>query len=243
MKTNCKNLGYPLGYVFSLYVICVLFIYPFILWKYGWIGFLFGNLLRFSTFIIDMFTSNATEYNMSIMEKNGYDSKKLLRKGIFGFFVGSTMFAALYIPAFEGAEARFDTALIFNVFVTLVITEIYFTVSHKAMHRYFPDLHKIHHFCVKSSVTSNILLGEVDVFVEFNAPALIVYFINVYWFNDYFSFILSVAFVSCWYFVDHDEYLKLPHYYHHQYINSNYSVYIKSGEFDEKDEMKKIIFR
>ena len=242
-SSSSKNLGYPLGYLFSLYTFCVFFSFPFILWRYGFYGLLGSNLLRYSTLTIDYYTSNATKYNMTILDKNGFDSKNILKMSIIRLLVGSFIIGSLFVYLFKGAESHFDLYLIRNVAISLAVTEIYFMIMHQTMHRYFPELHKLHHCCLRSSHTSNLFFGNMDIFLEFHLPLIIAYSFNVFLLNDTFTSIASIACIYTWYIMDHDEYIKLPHWYHHYYINSNYGAYSKSGAFDNKDALKKNILR
>ena len=65
----------------------------------------------------------------------------------------------------------------------------------------------------------------------------------MYIFNDSFLSIVFFAISNTWYSMDHDEYLKPYHYYHHKYINSNYCVYINLPYHDPNDKVKDVVKR
>ena len=238
-----QNLGYPLGYLFSLYSFLAIFSFQFLIWKLGIIGFLIGVTLRLSIFIIDYYTSNATIYNLSILEKNGYDTKIFLNKIFKSLIFRLIILGFIYNYLSKDIEVHYDIKLLMHVVVSLILTEIYFITTHKHMHKFHPDLHRLHHCCLRPSYTTNIFFDKLDLFLEIFVP-LIIAFIYTYAINkDYFAFSVSNGLITAWYFMDHDEYLRLPHWYHHRYINSHYGAYIKGGTFEENDKIKESIIR
>ena len=243
VKLHEKNLGYPLGYLFSLYATISMSLGFFFIWKYSYFGLIISILLTYSVYAIDYITSNATEYNMMILEKNGFNSKSIIKEGLLSNFIGFILTGPIYVYLFKGIEPHYDFKLVKNLFISLVLTEIYFSSIHRIMHRYLPDVHKIHHCCLRPSLMTNIFFGKLDGFIEANIPEIINLVYNGLIMKDYFSLLIGITIINVWYNLDHDEYLKLPHWYHHQYINSNYGVYIKGGSFDEKDSIKKVILR
>jgi len=242
-KFQEKNLGTPLGYLFSIYAIISVFSYPFILWNFKHLGIAIGLILSASAYVLDYLTSNATEFNMSIMRKNGYDPEKFLKGAILNYYVTFIIDGLIHNHIFQYAETHFDFKLVINVLVIMGLTEVYFITVHKLMHRYYPNLHKLHHCCLRPSYTTNMFFDNLDSFLEATFPIIIADLFTIFYSKDYFALIVVYAIISTWYSMDHDEYLKPPHWYHHKFINSNYGVYIKGGSFDDKDEIKKAIVR
>ena len=66
-------------------------------------------------------------------------------------------------------------------------------------------------------------------------------FLTLYVFQDPFAMLVGVATMITWYIADHDEYLKLFHYDHHRYVNSNYAIYVKLTGYDPLDKMKGLV--
>jgi hypothetical protein len=238
-----RNLGYPLGLLFSLYCFSGYFSLMFLIWKFGYKAIPFTLIHRISIYLIDYYTSNATKYNLSILHKNGYDSSEIFKLNILKFSKRFVIFNVIFCYILNDIKAHYDLSLLTNVIIMLILTEIYFTIAHKALHRYYPEIHKLHHCCLRPSVTTNLFFDELDLFLELNLPQILIYLFTVFVTGDYFAMIVALAIANTWYAMDHDEYLKLPHWYHHCYINSNYGVYLKGSTFDEKDMVKNLVKR
>lgn len=242
-KFERKNLGTPLGYLFSIYTIITHFIYPFSIWKYGFVGAVISNILRLSCYFIDEYTSNATEFNLKILDKNGYNGKEELKAGYIDYLKRTCTLYLVYQYFLMEAEVHFDLRLLLTVGTTFFLTEIYFTISHKWLHKSSPEWHKKHHCCLYPSLTSNFLFDKKDLLIEFTVPLLTALILNCIILKDPFAFMFSFGLINTWYTIDHDEYLKLPHWHHHHYINSNFSVYIPSSKFDEGDKVRHLVKR
>jgi sterol desaturase/sphingolipid hydroxylase (fatty acid hydroxylase superfamily) len=238
-----KNLGYPLGLVFSLFCFSSYFSFTFLIWKFGFKAIPFILIHRISVFLIDYYTSNATKYNLSIIQKNGFYSSEIFKSSILKFSKRFVVFNAIYCYILNDIKAHYDLSLVTNVIIMLILTEIYFTITHKALHRYYPEIHKLHHCCLRPSITTNIFFDEFDLFLELTSPLILIYLFTVLVTSDYFAMIVVMAIVNTWYAMDHDEYLKLPHWYHHYYINSNYGAYLNGRKFDEKDVVRDLVKR
>lgn len=244
MKTEkfiVKNLGYPFGYIIMLLTLFRTTIYWYGIWSYGFIGYVIKLSLMLLTIYIDIKTSNAHEYNMQIMEKNGYDSKKIVKKCIINSLVGDFFFNFLNMYLVKDAVPYFNITLIIKLFISLVVSELYFYFLHRKLHQSYPEIHKLHHCCVRPSFITGFIFESNDSFFELTVPNLILIVLNSVIFRDPFAFMCAQAINTIWYVADHDEYLKLPHWFHHKYINSVYGVYIDSKEFDEKDQVRNLI--
>lgn len=238
-----KNLGTPLGYLFTLYSIIVFFFAIILVWAYGIYGFMFSYVTRALAFWIDEKTSNATELNKKVLEKNGYNAEEIFKWGkIKGLLRG-----LFHFPFFRyftsDVEVYFSYKLVFNIFLGLLLTEIYFTIAHRWMHRYRPETHKLHHCCLYPSLTSNLVFDELDLWLELTVPMYLVFIVLCKVIKDSFAGMLAVCIINSWYTISHDEYFKNHHYYHHKYINSKYNAYVETGEFDDKDKVKGLVIR
>mmetsp|Transcript_45120 Transcript_45120/g.109168 ORF Transcript_45120/g.109168 Transcript_45120/m.109168 type:complete len:170 (+) Transcript_45120:1-510(+) len=127
------------------------------------------------------------------------------------------------------AEAHYDWPLFLHVVLCLGLTEIVFTM----IHQYFlhgtklgGKIHELHHTCRPTSFTTTFLFHFWDSFAEFILPQLAMAMFGIHVLEDPFSLYCGLQIANLWYSVgDHSENLKLGHYWHHQHINSNYSVY------------------
>lgn len=238
-----KNLGYPYGYIITLMTVMIASSYSFVIWQYGVIGAIVHNILRVLSYYADIKTSNAYEYNMMILEKNGYDTKTLIPYIMKRFVLRVIINYPIYAYAVKDAVPHHDLTLVTRILISLAVTEVYFTVSHKLMHRYFPEVHKMHHCCIRASYTSNLVFSNIDSILELTIPLLISLFLNIGIWRDGYSYMWATGTIMAWYALDHDEYLQLSHWRHHQYINSNYSVYVEYKDFDPTDKLKDDIKR
>jgi sterol desaturase/sphingolipid hydroxylase (fatty acid hydroxylase superfamily) len=61
--------------------------------------------------------------------------------------------------------------------IGLAITEVVFTIAHRGLHKYFPEIHKLHHCCLYPSFTSNLIFDLCDFAIELYLPlsAVILY--------------------------------------------------------------------
>lgn len=242
-NNKIKNLGTPLGYIFTFYCFFVFFIGIIAIWMYGIMGYIVVYVLRMSCFWIDEKTSNATELNKGVLIKNGFKPEEILRSAkVKGFFRGLFNY-----PIFQfflsDVEPYFNIWLIINIAIALVITEIYFTQTHKWLHRYKPEWHRQHHCCIYPSMTTNLVFDELDLFLEFTLPILIVFLTHSFILKDSFAGMLGVCLIQGWYIIAHDEYLRLHHWHHHRYINSKYNIYIEGGEYDSLDKIRDSVIR
>ena len=232
-----KNLGTPLGYIFTLYCLIIQLSWPFFMFK-GPMYNVLNQLLYFSCHLIDYLTSNSLQFNLMIMDKNGYDGKYEFKKALIGL-VFKRFLSGMIVPyMFKGYEAYLNINLVLIVLLNLGIIEIYFTIIHKSLHIYFPEVHKLHHCCLRTSFTSNIIITNLDSALEIGFPIVLSAFICTYLFNDVFAFVVCFSITNAWYSINHDEYIRLPHWYHHKYINSNYSVYVKTTDLASNDRIK-----
>lgn len=142
---------------------------------------------------IDVKTSNALEFNLQSIEKNGYDSKKEYRRSVRDYIIRHTVSAPIFYILFKDAEHRFDLDLILKCIVGLVVIEIYFSFAHKYMHFYAPEIHRLHHCCLRASVSTNLIFDNFDAFLETTVPYVLLFELNVFIFNnDAYSFLFHL---------------------------------------------------
>jgi len=236
-----KNLG-KAGYLLSLYSFLVIFSHPFVFLSYGLIGYFVILILNFSFLVIDYFTSDATKRNLAVLRQNGFSYS-------FIFFASSFNFVTGLIPNYIGVRYLvpedqpyfISLSHILPVVVNLAITDVLFYLSHRHLHQKLPHLHVLHHCCRHSSSSTNILFHPMDLAIEFTGPALFVFIMCIFVWKDPMVLMFSLAAQATWYSLDHDEYLRLPHWYHHTYINSNYPIYTPLKSHDKLDGVRALI--
>jgi hypothetical protein len=94
---------------------------------------------------------------------------------------------------------------------------------------------------MNAKVSSTFIADPLDVVVEFGSAMTGNLICALLVLRDPTALFWSLVVQLVWYILDHDENVKLPHFYHHKYINSNYNVYIKTKDESNADTVKKIM--
>jgi hypothetical protein len=106
-----RNLG-KYGYLLSLSILVNEMIGSFVIYYYDFKGFLIWFLVRMFILFMDYKTSNALEYNILIMQKNGFDGWRIFKQKIFEIFLIESL--AIYIIQYAFIP-RFKVELSMNV--------------------------------------------------------------------------------------------------------------------------------
>jgi len=236
-----KNLG-KAGYLFSLVTVLILFSHTFIYNCYGLFGFFVMQILAFALYFFDFLTSDSTQHNWHILRYNGFSSS-------FLFFVCSFNFLTAFIPNYiavrymvpDDQSYSISPSHLLPVVVNLVISDVVFYLAHRHLHRHLPHLHVMHHCCRRSSTTTNLFFDPTDLALEFTGPVLCILFLCALVWKDPMVLMLSLSVQLSWYGIDHDEYLRLPHWYHHSKINSNYSIYASLRSHDKREGVRALL--
>lgn len=109
----------------------------------------------------------------------------------------------------------------------LLLSELTFTAGHWVLHQTDRGggWHRLHHACRPCSWSTNLLFHPVDLAVEFSGPFLALACSHCLLFNDGAALMVSVHLLHLWYALDHSENWRLPHYRHHLYVDSTYTIY------------------
>lgn len=96
-----------------------------------------------------------------------------------------------FIPI--GKSKFFNLLTYFNEIVSSFFIYFYdFIIYHsRFLHRYLPELHKLHHCCIIPSTTTNMMFHPLDLLVEFGGPVLSAIFINLYILRDPFAMMIA----------------------------------------------------
>jgi len=237
---NKKNLG-PSGKIFSLIAGIVLFSTFFVVKELGMGGFVLMLFVHGCLHTFDYFSSEATKMNLNRLYKNGYTPTQIWPLLIYNFFSGMLLPALIVVWYSNEIKYYFDFLILVKLAFILACTDYVFYIVHKYLHQSLPNIHKIHHCARNSSFTTNLIFHPIDLNIEFSGPVMIVLFFSLLIFKDPFLMLLSFSSVLTWYLLDHDEYLKTPHWDHHKYMNSNYPVYMKWAVYDPEDKVRSIV--
>jgi hypothetical protein len=140
-------------------------------------------------------------------------------------------------------DGPYDLRFFAAVLSSMAVAELMFYTGHRYMHQHWPERHLFHHCCTRSSYTTGYLFDPLDIAVEFSGPVLAVVGISLGIFGSPLALFYALTLVFAWYAADHDEMLKLPHWYHHKHINGNYTIYISTGYNDKADRVRQLVKR
>eukprot|EP01127_Copromyxa_protea_P019551 TRINITY_DN6382_c0_g1_i2.p1 TRINITY_DN6382_c0_g1~~TRINITY_DN6382_c0_g1_i2.p1 ORF type:complete len:193 (-),score=4.57 TRINITY_DN6382_c0_g1_i2:81-659(-) len=189
--------------------------------------------------VFDHLTSDATTENLKTMERNGISTANAIASSAWNTLSSQVFICYLLIHHIGPVEFRLDFSLVATVLVCLTVSDIVFYYSHRLLHRALPQMHLMH-CCKRSSLSTNGFFHPVDMSLEFGGPSIAIIFITLYVFKDTFALLVSLVAVTSWYFFSHDEYIKMA-YYHHQHVDSNYTLYVSTRRHDPQEKMRKAI--
>ena len=231
-----------LGPIFTILVGLAFAAHPFLILFHGSTGLLLAWVAVVSLLFVDHFTSPLSARIIHNMNRVGGYSYELIATCVMINLMIYWVPCAVPIWMF-GTTDNFsvDLGTIFNVLLILCVSEVYFSISHKILHRYLPKLHVMHHYCDYCSFTSNLLFHPLDLAIEFGVPLLIIGVIGGVVLQDTPTMVVGYAVVMTWYVLDHDQYLQLGHWRHHKYCSGHYSIYVPAGGFDALDGVKPLL--
>eukprot|EP01104_Vermistella_antarctica_P019802 TRINITY_DN8000_c0_g1_i1.p1 TRINITY_DN8000_c0_g1~~TRINITY_DN8000_c0_g1_i1.p1 ORF type:complete len:255 (+),score=45.47 TRINITY_DN8000_c0_g1_i1:1-765(+) len=233
-----RNLGRR-GILFTMVNIAWAMTVPIIQWKFGWSGVAASVGFSYALNYFDFITSDANLRNLEIFEANGYS-----RAYVFKVYMTNSL--SFWIVPFslivwnsDHVVPYFSLVLVLKLAVALAVEDVLLFFCHRYMHRWAPEMHKFHHCVRYPTAASNLLFEPLDLAVEFTLPMMVVVVMHLVLFYDPWAFVVNNCIMNAWYGADHDEYLRLPHWYHHRYVDSKYFVYAPFGWHDKLDQMKK----
>ena len=123
--------------------------------------------------------------------------------------------------------------------------QVTFFLAHRELHQNprLAQFHVLHHCCLRSSNTTNLIFHPVDLTLEFSGPVAMLALSHVFLFQDRAVLLLSTFAVQLWYACDHDETCKLSHLYHHSAINNNFGIYAAWTDRRRPDCVKALLPR
>jgi hypothetical protein len=241
-----EELRQGLGYAMTLAHIFVMVGFPFWIWWGGLVGLAVDWVVVMSLMVLDYFTSPLSKRNIRCMNETGFSNLYVatcfsVNACIYWIPIAAPIW--LFAATADEEPLRFDLRLVTNVILVLVVVEVWFTTSHKYLHRSIPQLHILHHCCVYPSMTTNFLFHPIDFAIEFGVPLALNGLICGCVVVDSLAMMVGYSVVIAWYTLDHDQYLQLEHWKHHRHTSGRYSIYVHYGRYDELDKVKPLIGR
>ncbi len=212
----------------DLYNSVILLLVPAALHFLGTVGFLlYTAVFGGSTIILDWYISPTTQQNLDRLEKNGYPQRIMWLMMAFNLFISNTLVAVVceYFQLFDSTVTQWTWMVVPRIITNMILGEITFTAGHYWLHRTTmgAKLHHLHHLCKYSSWSTNFLFHPLDLAVELFGPILSVVVAHIFS-QDVLALGISIHVISLWYALDHSENLRLYHYKHHQFVDSNYCI-------------------
>jgi sterol desaturase/sphingolipid hydroxylase (fatty acid hydroxylase superfamily) len=180
-----------------------------------------------STLVGDYLTSTATVENVQRMRDHGFSTVGIWATFGFNFLTFQLPYLLLLTTIKETAVFSVENVKVVPIGLLIGLSsDFWFYAGHRLLHDYLPELHKMHHCCIRTSATTNLFFHPGDLAIEFTAPILWTYFMSVYAYGDPFAFVISSCLIGGWYTMSHDENAQLQHSRHHRHIGTNYFIYI-----------------
>ena len=213
-----------------LCVICVAGI-PLAVWGGGLQAWITQTLLGYASTWIDWIAFPHTENNLKLLEKAGYTRTFVWSIMLLNLILTNALVGIVYAYALskEEHEHAGPLALLGMVLVNLCCTEVFFTISHALLQvtSAGAKLHRLHHCCMSSSWSTNLICHPLDMTAEFSGPVLSVIALHFFVWHDDLALVLTVLAVHMWYALDHSATMKLYHTRHHSHLNNMYSIYVQ----------------
>mmetsp|Transcript_2703 Transcript_2703/g.3939 ORF Transcript_2703/g.3939 Transcript_2703/m.3939 type:complete len:245 (+) Transcript_2703:130-864(+) len=199
--------------------------------------------------LMDWFVSPTMKKNVARIEEKGLDDQKGVLIGMYLTIITSESILvglAVLSSCFESTP-YFNSKLVFRVAASIAFNEVLFTL----VHRYFlhgtklgASVHAQHHCCRPSTFSSSFIFNFWDSNTEFSLTHVGMTIFHNSLFHDPFSLLVTLQITYLWYtVVGHSENLKCGHYFHHQYVNSNYSSYTNFVRFRGRDYVKDLVLQ
>jgi hypothetical protein len=231
----------------------------FLMWLTPAFAWPWGILLHMglASFLLAMdgMWSNALGRNIELIRTHGYTDAAILSIMLFNWCSSQALVIYIVLTYCYAEEpdaltllASSDLAVwawrAFALLINLGLTELTFFVAHRELHQNatLAPFHVIHHCCLRSSSTANLLFHPVDLSLEFSGPVLMLGLSHAFLFQDRAILLISIFTVQLWYAVDHDETVKLPHFFHHRTVNNNFAIYWSVFDTARPDRVKPLLY-
>jgi len=222
---------------------CRLLIHTFLIVVFYTHYFRVNKLWGFVTFlVIDIFlcamdglVSNGFGHNIKTIRKAGYSDVTILffmefnrlASQLIAYFLVNYVATDDRVYTFQCLLGHLDVRTISKVAINLALSEVLFTFGHSLMHKNasLMKLHIFHHCCTQPTWNTNLLFHPLDLTIEFTAPALGLFAMHFFLWNDEAVLVYTYIIFQLWYAFDHDEDMQSYHTQHHIHCDSLYVIY------------------
>jgi sterol desaturase/sphingolipid hydroxylase (fatty acid hydroxylase superfamily) len=240
-----RRLGALLSVIFGVcYALPV-----WIAWFDGtWKGLIAMYTAILTPLVLDVCTSDATAMNFSTLRGAGFKDWHLCLSMLINFVIlqGGSYAVVVRIrrdSRFDELNARISAELIVKVVCALITADVAYYHFHRFLHRQWPNIHLMHHLCLRTSATTTMIAHPVDLLFEMFPVGGVIAAAFTQLSDDPFAFLVTMTIANVWYPLGHDEWLQLAHARHHRYTNSSYWAYWSFDfKFDKFDLVKRQVF-
>ncbi|EQC37784.1 hypothetical protein SDRG_04810 [Saprolegnia diclina VS20] len=218
---------------------------------YGAIGALAGLGLGVLGSVLDALVSNSFGRNVLVLRYNGFSDWSVLCAMALALLGGQLM-NVIVIEHLAGPAAVADLLAassytpwtLVGVLVNIGMSEVLFYKGHQFLHEMCPELHLMHHCCLRPTGSSNLISDPRDLAIELGGPGAILIMNHfLLWDEDATVLLLSYLFVTWYYTITHHEWLATYHIKHHTRLDAVYTVYINQRGDARLDKIKNLLKR
>ena len=150
---------YGVTIAFSLASVAI----PFIFKYYGAQAIIPVILMMWTLIAYDYSASDCPKKNLKTANANGFSTTYVVGTTLFNCATAYFGVWLIYYLFIEGAEIyNVNWITIRNMVISIIVVEICFTFAHKyILHRWFPSLHKLHHYIQSTSCSANYIAGPL----------------------------------------------------------------------------------
>lgn len=246
-KAEGKSLERMAPWIYSFCYIGYFFLLPYFHVTYPENAFyilFIGYLIHFLDFVI----SDTPHKNLVLLHKNGYSNGLcLFNMGLNLMLIQSVWILINYV-ILSGVEINYylNFWLVLKIILTLIIIDIYFYFAHKQLHETETGakIHLMHHCSFYCSVSMGLIFHPLDFLIEFGSPNIVLILFYYLLGQDTSFLIYTGCIILGWYAAEHDERIRLHHYYHHVSCDGDYFVYAeheRRKDYDPNELIKKMI--
>jgi len=209
--------------------------------RWGVQGVLVAMIYQFTAcVVIDCIISDAPWDNLKNLKRNKFSTIEVVVSLVSCQIIWSSnpFWAWYFLPDFTPC---ISLTAVLSVVLSIAVAETIFTSAHVYMHQFKMFgfwVHKFHHCCLSSSISSNYVFNPLDGFLESYGPWLSAWAVYKFVVKDPWGLWLSLYIIQTWYLLDHDENVRTPHWFHHKFIDSEYNAYTAVKMHTVKDQLR-----
>ncbi|KDO17744.1 hypothetical protein SPRG_16843 [Saprolegnia parasitica CBS 223.65] len=216
---------------------------------YGFTGFSIYIFLATATLTLDGLVSNSFGKNVVSLRANGFSDATTVATMLLNTVASQFLtFVVVYYMGTPDTVAgllhpsSYSPWIVAAIAINLALTEGLFFAAHKLLHELWPHVHVMHHCCLHSSHSTNVIFHPIDLAFEFGGPGAVVLAMHIFvWEQNLTVLLATYLIVQTYYAIDHSEWLQTYHYKHHAQLNAVYTIYINHRSSPQLDQVRSLV--